>query len=76
MPPPPLTQTSRAARYVVKGPRDGKPYYSRTYLEKLMEEIPGLDNYPADISDVILGTPMLHPDYKNKTLNVGYYHRK
>ncbi|KAF6039487.1 hypothetical protein EB796_002202 [Bugula neritina] len=44
------------------------------YLEQLMKEVPGLDNYPADIKDDFLGAaPLQEPDDSSDELNTGYY---
>ena len=50
--------------------------YKRMYLDDLMEEIPGMDNYPAHLKDDALGD-MAYPWYitDDTPKNVGYFHR-
>ncbi|XP_012934635.1 mucin-17 [Aplysia californica] len=68
-------KVSRAARYRVQGPKDHLPR-AWAELDRLMSEIPGRDNYPADITDDAFGTTFYHPGKENDTaMNVGFYHR-
>ena len=47
----------------------------RKYIDDLMEQIPGWNNYGANLSDDAFG--MVAKEFENvsKTLNTGYYHR-
>ncbi|XP_067943091.1 uncharacterized protein [Watersipora subatra] len=45
------------------------------YLESLMKEVPGLDNYQADILDSNFGSEPLKDVDGTTNLNAGYYHR-
>ncbi|XP_013410966.2 uncharacterized protein LOC106174113 [Lingula anatina] len=53
--------------------------YQRSFLDELMEQIPGKDNYPANITDDMFGYTAfaLDPDEdgNDRVLNAGYYHR-
>jgi hypothetical protein len=46
-------------------------------LDKLMSEIPGKDNYPANVVDGALGQEAysMDPEKDGQKLNAGYYHR-
>ena len=75
---------SRSARFDIEGiningtREQGAMDYN--LLDSLMEQIPGKDNYPADITepafdesgDVLYSA---NPKTPNKPLNLGYYHR-
>nr|KAG5705262.1 hypothetical protein BaRGS_010713 [Batillaria attramentaria] len=67
--------TTRAARYVINSlpyNADHLTRYSR--LDELMGEIPGLDNYGANITDKVFG--LTKYQLKDETpLNTAYYHR-
>ena len=73
-------QQSRAARFQVN-PKDSDVWLERTgdfgLLDKLMSEIPGKDNYPANISDSVLDQEAysMDPGKDGEKLNAGYYHR-
>nr|KAI8736933.1 CAunnamed protein product [Biomphalaria glabrata] len=48
-----------------------------TLLDKLMQEIPGLDNNPSFLNEVAFGQTIYNERYPNNTrLNTGYYHRR
>ncbi|KAK0053973.1 hypothetical protein Bpfe_016717, partial [Biomphalaria pfeifferi] len=48
-----------------------------TLLDKLMQEIPGLDNNPSFLNEVAFGQTIYTERYPNNTqLNTGYYHRR
>ena len=51
---------------------------SFSLLDKLMSEIPGKDNYPANITDGVLGQEAysMDPEQDGQKLNAGYYHRR
>ncbi|CAL1547339.1 unnamed protein product [Lymnaea stagnalis] len=69
-------QMSRGARFTVVGPSD-KRFTSTQYLDSMMREVPGKDNYAANITDNSFGMTFLDPTTPNNTaLNVGYYHRR
>ncbi len=70
---------SRAARFQLN-PEDKDDWSHKQphhqFLDSLMEEIPGKDNYPADIIDSADGqTAYPAEGDMSKPLNVGYYHR-
>ncbi|XP_028411763.1 uncharacterized protein LOC114534508 [Dendronephthya gigantea] len=71
---------TRAARFQVNPKdkdtwKDGVGQYG--LLDELMSQIPGKDNYPANIVDDALGQVAysLDPKKKDQILNAGYYHR-
>ncbi|XP_013410914.1 uncharacterized protein LOC106174068 isoform X1 [Lingula anatina] len=78
-----LQTGSRRARFQLNP--DNREYwseekaYQRSFLDELMEQIPGKDNYPANITDDIFGYTAftLDPDEdgNDRVLNAGYYHR-
>ena len=45
------------------------------YLDTLMEQIPGKDNYRANLVDNSFGINAEHFNRKGEVLNTGYYHR-
>jgi hypothetical protein len=51
--------------------------YRFGFLDKLMSEIPGKDNYGANIEDDALGQLALsmNPENEGEILNAAYYHR-
>ena len=66
---------SRAARFTLNHNDQDRPS-THTFLDKLMEEIPGKDNYPGNLEDGGLegqDTVLNVDDSKKK--NVAYYHR-
>ena len=71
---------SRAARFQLN-PRDTDTWRDSMgkfgLLDKLMSEIPGKDNYPANIVDGALGQEAysMDPAKDGEKLNAGYYHR-
>ena len=71
---------TRAARFQVNPRnsnvwRDVKSTFG--FLDKLMGEIPGKDNYPNNLKDDALGqlAYSMDPEKAGKPLNAGYYHR-
>ncbi|XP_064632901.1 uncharacterized protein LOC135491146 [Lineus longissimus] len=76
---------SRAARFQLHhkldqgGPLDWKETgHNAAFLDKLMEEIPGLDNYNATLEDDAFGFKAYklgEMDSNAATLNAAYYHR-
>jgi len=71
---------SGAARFQIN-PRDMDSWkevsYRRGLLDELFEQIPGKDNYPADLQDNAFGltAESLKPETVGEVLNTGYYHR-
>ncbi len=71
---------TRAARFQVN-PKDTQFWRESMgrfgLLDKLMGEIPGKDNYPANIVDGALGQEAysMDPRKDGQKLNAGYYHR-
>ena len=72
---------SRAARFRLN-PEDSDvwsntPKTRYQFLDSLMAEVPGMDNYPANIIDDGYIDGVAYPFLGDKTepLNVGYYHR-
>lgn len=71
---------TRKARFQVN-PRNTYKWKDKQYyynlLDKLMAEIPGMDNYPANLTDNAFGQRAYHmnPQGKEQILNAGYYHR-
>ena len=70
---------SRTTRFQI-APEDSDDWdevpYQYTYLDDLMGEIPGPNNYPGHIEDDVYGNKVFH--YSNKVkgaLNVARYHR-
>ncbi|KAK6993436.1 mucin-17 [Biomphalaria glabrata] len=65
---------TRGARFTVVSPEDSPDW---NYLDTMMGEVPGKDNYGAQIYDTALNTTLLSaiPEDENK-LNVGYYSRR
>ena len=73
-------ERSGAARFRVKGVDPERlltnPYSEYSFLDLLMSEIPGKDNYPANITeDVWEGLAYPYEGENTSPLNVGYYHR-
>jgi len=71
---------SRRARYEVYGWRnkaqqDQERTYRSALLDTLMEQIPGKNNYPGNLTDDSFGGYALNYKGKQTNLNVGYYHR-
>jgi len=75
---------SRAARFQFTGRKWGKPqdtfYGAEGYLDSLMTQIPGRDNYPGELYDNAYGMEAVpqtsDPTAANYTkLNAAYYHR-
>ncbi|GFO15422.1 hypothetical protein PoB_004192700 [Plakobranchus ocellatus] len=67
---------TRSARFELVGPRENR-FTSWSLLDRLMSEVPGKDNYPANLFETSFGLEFLDPVAKNNTLlNVGYYHRR
>ena len=65
---------TRAARFQVKDPNsDGFETYS--FLDKLMAEIPGKNNYGAVLHDEAMGVETFDYEEINEKLNAAYYHR-
>jgi len=72
-------QTSRAARFVV-GPDgnwrgDNRGLGVNSLLDRMMKEIPGLDNYGSTITDDAQFTTSMEPGKTGQTLNAAYYRR-
>ncbi|XP_059157537.1 uncharacterized protein LOC131941931 [Physella acuta] len=69
-------KNTRSARFNILGPSDRRlTYYN--YLDELMSEVPGKDNYGVVLHDTSMAATYLHPTGTNGTLlNVGYYHRR
>ena len=66
---------SRAARFSFDENDLGRPT-KRTFLDDLMGEIPGKDNYPANLTDIGFNAEGASLDDKTGEIkNVGYYHR-
>ena len=66
---------SRSARFSLDDSGVDRPT-ARSFLDDLMEEIPGKDNYPANLTDIGFNAEGASLDYKTgKLKNVGYYHR-
>eukprot|EP00794_Sanderia_malayensis_P005384 gene5384-6057_t len=64
---------SRSARFTLDG---SDRQTTRTFLDDLMEEIPGKDNYQANLTDIGFNAEGIAMDIKTgKIKNVGYYHR-
>lgn len=70
---------SRAARFTLNPSNTNyfhNKHYSHGFLDKLMEEIPGKDNYPAHMEEDAFGLDAYEIKKKNLTkINTGYYHR-
>ena len=65
---------TRAARFQVKYPNsDGFETYG--FLDELMAEIPGKNNYGAVLHDDAMGVETFNYEGINETLNAAYYHR-
>lgn len=45
------------------------------FIDSLMSEIPGLDNYGGNLTDEALNLPAFCPGKEQKILNTAYYHR-
>lgn len=45
------------------------------FIDSLMSEIPGLDNYGGNLTDEALNLPAYCPGKEQKILNTAYYHR-
>eukprot|EP00111_Clytia_hemisphaerica_P017985 TCONS_00053240-protein len=73
--------TSRAIRFNMEGvDKDGRwreNPQSYTLVDELMEEIPGKNNYGAQLDAAGFDSTIFsaHPDKKNEPLNGAYYHR-
>lgn len=71
-----LTDTRRAL--FTLNPRDADKFYDNaaTYslIDKLMEQVPGKDNYAANLTEVLFGSQSYHYT-SNQPLNAGYYSR-
>lgn len=72
---------TRAARFQVNS-EDSDTWDDRAsskfgFLDKLMSEIPGKDNYPTNLTDNAFDNLAytMDPEKNNEPLNVGYYHR-
>nr|KAI8729674.1 mucin-17 [Biomphalaria glabrata] len=66
--------TTRGARFSVVGPKDKANWQ---YLDDMMGEVPGKDNYGANITDSTFGMKLLHSAPGNDSrFNVGFYHRR
>ena len=66
---------SRAARFSLDDGGADRPM-KITFLDDLMEEIPGKDNYVANLTDIGFNAEGASLDYKTgKMKNVGFYHR-
>ncbi len=68
---------TRAARFQLNS-KNSRVFQSDSYfyefLDDLMYQIPGKDNYPANIQDSTTGQPIQHFE-SDAPLNTGYYHR-
>ena len=71
---------TRSARFEMYnwGARNGDNefMYRRGFWDDVFEEIPGKDNYPANLTDNAFGLYAAKWAEAGKTLNVGYYHRR
>ena len=66
---------SRSARFSLDVGSADRPM-RRTFLDDLMEEVPGKDNYVANLTDVGFNAEGASLDYNTgKLKNVGFYHR-
>ena len=71
---------TRGARFQVN-PRNSYKWKDQRYyfnfLDRLMGEIPGKDNYPVNLTDDAFDQRAynMDPRKKDKVLNAGYYHR-
>ena len=65
---------SRAARFSLDDSGKNRPT-ARTALDDYMEEIPGKDNYPANLTDIGFNAEGTALDDDMTPKNVGYYHR-
>ncbi|XP_065071627.1 uncharacterized protein LOC135696234 isoform X2 [Rhopilema esculentum] len=66
---------SRAARFSLDDSGQDRPT-TRSFLDDLMEEIPGKDNYAADLKDIGFNAEGATLDpVTGKVKNVGFYHR-
>ena len=71
---------TRLARFQVKTPesvnaaKQSEPY---DLMDKLMSEVPGLNNYVGDLKNDLLGTymPYASKEKKSSKLNAAFYHR-
>ncbi|XP_005104802.3 uncharacterized protein LOC101855125 [Aplysia californica] len=69
-------EVSRAQRYHVNAEDVDHYGHGRSLLDNLMMQIPGADNYPADLHDNSFDMVMEDVRFNNHTLvNTGYYHR-
>jgi len=71
-------KNSRAVRYVINEKKNQEDRYTqgKSLLDDMMMEIPGKDNYLADLHDESFGMSLEDVRYVNHTkLNTGYYHR-
>ncbi|KAH9487608.1 hypothetical protein Btru_070570 [Bulinus truncatus] len=67
-------KASRGARFGVFGPKDSAGWQ---YLDTMMSEVPGKDNYVANMTDTSFGQTLFDPAPGNSgLLNVGFYHRR
>lgn len=55
--------------------RDKERQCRYCFLDRIMAEIPGTDNYQANLTDNAFGNVAEHYQNKGQTLNTGYYHR-
>ena len=71
-------EKTRAARFQLN-PADSNTFKegfdNYELLDELMEEVPGMNNYPADLTDEAFGVETYHYNKGNQRLNSGYYHR-
>ena len=65
--------TKRGARFTIN-PYDWDQEYEWDLLDEIMRQIPGRDNYPANITDEVYGLTKLDVA-DGEVLNTGYYHR-
>ncbi|KAK0056516.1 hypothetical protein Bpfe_014012 [Biomphalaria pfeifferi] len=65
---------SRAARFKINEfNQERQTIY--TLLDRIMYELPGLDNYLANITDTTYGLTAMDVNQTGKALNAGFYHR-
>ena len=66
-----MSRSSSIKKYFIHSFSHGK-----AILDNLMYQIPGKDNYPADLQDHSFDMMMEDVRYNNHTMvNTGYYHR-
>lgn len=67
-------QATRGVRYSISADDEEDFYESGSLLDRLMREIPGKDNYNANLTDDFNGLTKFD-SYSDHPLNAGYYHQ-